>query len=323
MVNPPIKCEAWGRRPLACGCLGPSLKYLLRYGELGLKSSRVRGSMKTKLTRHITRLFQEGGGRCSFVEEEGRLFLESEDDRPPDLLRKAFGLVSFSLVRETSAKEEDVLDLCVELAKDRGSEVTTFAVRARRVGSHEYTSMEIARKVGSAVQAALPHLVVDLEHPDMEIFLEVRGEKAYVSSEIERGPGGLPLSTQGRVVALVEKLEGVLASWLMMKRGCWVVPAYLSQGNWARALATWNPDVRPHPIGDITEMSKVAQEEGAMGYVYPWTTPERTRGDLRPAFYPLMGLSSIEVEELRRTVLSPLHVGGATFLDSSGPGLRV
>ncbi|MDX1535039.1 MAG: hypothetical protein R3291_05415, partial [Thermoplasmata archaeon] len=58
-------------------------------------------------------------------------------------------------------------------------------------------------------------------------------------------------------------------------------------------------------IDALSEMAVVAQEAGALGFVYPWTSPRPEDGDLRPAFYPLIGLDRGRLEELRATVLGP------------------
>jgi thiamine biosynthesis protein ThiI len=285
------------------------VKYLLRWGEIGLKSSHVRREMKSRLVTNISRLFREEGGRCTFVEEGGRLFVESDHPKAYDILRRAFGVVSFSPVQETSSSIDDILQLARGTASSRVKQGTSFAVRARRVGDHPYTSMDLARGVGAAILSDHPELRVDLDEPDWEIHVEVRDEKAYIYTEVVVGPGGLPLGSQGKVVALVEEGRGVLASWLMMKRGCAVLPVFRKGEGWAKAIRRWDPDSSPCRIQSLEDMETIAQSEGALGYVYPWGVDEVREQDLRPAFYPLLGMSDENLEELRRRVLIPLGLG--------------
>ncbi|MFQ5837968.1 MAG: THUMP domain-containing protein [Thermoplasmata archaeon] len=282
------------------------MKYLLRYGEIGLKSSRVRRAMKERLMTNIARLFRHEGGRCSFREEEGRLFLESEFRGADEILARAFGLVSYSPVVETSSSLQDMMGVCVDAAGRHLPKGPSFAVRVRRVGSHTYTSMDIAREIGSAILSAFPELRVNLGNPDWEVFLEIREGRAYLYSEVLRGPGGLPLGTQGRVVAYVEEPEGVLAAWLMMKRGCSVTPVFQKEEKWSRALTYWDPELAGRKVDTLREMERVAESEGALGYVYPWDVDGVGKDDLRPAFYPLLGLSQDGLEKLRQEVLGPL-----------------
>lgn len=238
-------------------------------------------------------------------EEEGRLFVESEDPGVARLLGRTFGLVSFSRVWETGANLEAISAKALQLAGKARTERARFAVRSRRIGEHPFTSMDVGREVGSAILDRFPNLTVNLTAPDWEVHVEVRGEVAFLFTDVLPGVGGLPLGTQGKVVTLVETPEGTLASWLMMKRGCHVLPVYRGEEKWAASLRAWDPVIRWRSIESLDEMRGVAQEAGALGFVYPWVFPEFMQGDLRPAFYPLVGYDPARLESLRTTVLGP------------------
>ncbi|MFQ6012753.1 MAG: THUMP domain-containing protein [Thermoplasmata archaeon] len=281
------------------------MKFLLRYGEMGLKGRPVQAQWKRRLRDNIVRLFREHGAGAVVFEEEGRLFVESEHPAAPELLGRVFGLVSFSPIRETDAEIEAVSALAILLAGELRGEGPAFAVRTRRVGEHPFTSNDVARAVGAAILARFPELGVNLKGPDWEVHVEIRGEKAYLYADLLPGVGGLPLGTQGKVVTLAETPEGAMASWLMMKRGCYVLPVFRGDERWAATLRSWDPDVRWQAIESLAEMQEVAEAEGALGFVYPWTSSEASKEDLRPAFYPLMGLDPKRLEGLRATLLGP------------------
>jgi thiamine biosynthesis protein ThiI len=105
----------------------------------------------------------------------------------------------------------------------------TFRISARRADkSFPLVSPEVERRVGAAVVAAT-QAPVDLEAPEVEIGIEIQPGRALVFGETIPGPGGLPLSTQGRVVALLSNgIDSPVAAWLMMKRGCGVIPVHYS-----------------------------------------------------------------------------------------------
>jgi thiamine biosynthesis protein ThiI len=97
--------------------------------------------------------------------------------------------------------------------------------------------------------------MVDLSQKDpadardpVEIGVEVQTRRALVFGETIAGPGGLPLGSQGRVVVLMSSgIDSPVAAWLMMKRGCGVIPVHFSTGQAqteqvqaiARALNRW------------------------------------------------------------------------------------
>ncbi|AEM38044.1 rRNA (guanine-N(2)-)-methyltransferase [Pyrolobus fumarii 1A] len=65
----------------------------------------------------------------------------------------------------------------------------SFAVRAERVGEHEYTSLDIARVAGDAVINLVRSVYgerppVDLDHPHVIIAVDVMFDKLYVSIEL-------------------------------------------------------------------------------------------------------------------------------------------
>lgn len=281
------------------------MKFLLRYGEIGLKGRHVRGQMKKRLRENILRPLGDEDTGVKVSEEEGRLFVATDHPEGAGLLGRVFGLVSFSPVWETAADMEGISARAVRLAKTVRTRGPSFAVRARRVGSHPFTSADVGREVGSAILSSHPGLRVNLSAPDWEIHVEVRGPIAFLFTEILPGVGGLPLGTQGKVVSLVETPEGAMASWLMMKRGCYVLPVFRTEEQWAAGLRAWDSGLRWRSIDSLEEMHEVGDEVGAVGFVYPWSTPQKPKGDLRPAFYPLMGLDSGRLENLRLTVLGP------------------
>jgi thiamine biosynthesis protein ThiI len=65
---------------------------------------------------------------------------------------------------------------------------------------------------------------VNLEHPEVEIVVEVLPDETFVSLDRRPGPGGLPVGTSGTVAALLSGgIDSPVAAWRMLKRGCRVV----------------------------------------------------------------------------------------------------
>ncbi|MCE9581645.1 MAG: tRNA 4-thiouridine(8) synthase ThiI [Planctomycetes bacterium] len=99
---------------------------------------------------------------------------------------------------------------------------TSFACRARRMHKDfALTSEQINRELGAFVQGLFPAASVDLDTPDLEIFIEVVNREMLVYFRKEAGPGGLPAGTAGRVVTLLSGgIDSPVAAWRMIRRGC-------------------------------------------------------------------------------------------------------
>lgn len=83
-------------------------------------------------------------------------------------------------------------------------------------------SPEIDRDLGKYVQD-LTGARVDLEHPDLTIFLDVLPRGILIYFQEERGYGGLPVGASGVVMAMLSGgIDSPVAAWHMMKRGCQV-----------------------------------------------------------------------------------------------------
>lgn len=205
---------------------------LARYGEIGIKSAPVRRRFERVLQSNIEQAFESEGLDCVVQRLRGRFFLHSSDlARAARILRRIFGIVSLSPARVRSSKLEELLpEIAAYFAHLRANKpaARTFAIRPRRTGSHPYTSQDVGREGGSAVLAspAGEGFRVDLGKPDIELLVEVRDDKAYLYSEVIKGPGGLPVGSQGRVLVLLKDLHSLVAAWLMMKRGCTLVPLH-------------------------------------------------------------------------------------------------
>ena len=118
--------------------------------------------------------------------------------------------------------EPDVEAMAASIvATVRGRSARSFRISARRADKRfPVPSPEIERIVGRHVQAATGW-PVDLSHPDVVIHLEVVTNDAFFYFDRERGPGGLPTGTSGKVVCLLSGgIDSPVAAWRMIKRGC-------------------------------------------------------------------------------------------------------
>jgi tRNA uracil 4-sulfurtransferase len=289
---------------------------LVRYGELALKSPPVRREFERLLRRNILDQFVADGITGRLRSDRGHLYVEVDDGpRAIRALRRVFGVTSVSRVDEVATDRAAIRDRLIELAEPRLTAGASFAVRARRTGQHPFTSQELARDLGGDVleRFADRHLRVDLGHPDVELFVEVRGPATYLYFDRDEGPGGLPLGVAGHLVALVDGPRGALGAFLMMKRGCRVGIVSLPAGDpYARnVLARFDPlghreASEPERPAWTDAIARLADASHADGVVLPIGLDEfpaaRDAWGERVLFSPTVGLTDEEVESWWKSV---------------------
>lgn len=200
---------------------------IARYGEVALKSNRVRRRFESRLVNNIKASID-----AEVKINQARIYIFPNDfDDAIEKLERIFGIVSYSPAVSTKATFEDIEDTVSKYADKIAQEGlldenTRFAISCRRVGQHDFSSQEMAAFAGAVVVRKFSS-PVDLTNPELTIYLEIRDDDAYVFHEKIEGPGGLPLGTQGKVVSLVSSgIDSPVATYLMMKRGCKVIALY-------------------------------------------------------------------------------------------------
>jgi len=277
---------------------------LVRYAEMGLKSPGIRRYFEKVLTYNMMAALAQEHLEAFIESQYGRIFVTT--DRPNDtasVLRRVFGVSSLSFVRECVSTIPEVRKLALEVATPLLKDDSSFRVEARRNGTHPYTSMQLAAQAGEEIYEANRHrgVHVDLHHPQLTIYVEVRDRRAYVFSEYIDGPGGLPMGSQGKVVALIGSRRDALAAWMMMKRGCRAL--FIVQDEEAmRTLERWDPE----PRRVTGTPGKAAYVNKAQGVVVGWSLEDLAHAEEMnvdvPVYHPLVGMDEAEVERRLRDI---------------------
>lgn len=189
---------------------------LVRLGEVTLKG-RTRGRFERVLLRNIREALRAEGISAYVVREYGRIYVYAGREAL-EPLRRVFGIWSLSPALEV---RYETLEALLDAAKSFFKTAVAgkrFAVRARRVGAEGFTSIDLERLLGARL---LPYSSgVDLSNPEVTAHVEVRGNRAYLYTEVIPAHGGLPVGTEGKVLALVSGgFDSAVAAWYMLKRG--------------------------------------------------------------------------------------------------------
>jgi thiamine biosynthesis protein ThiI len=231
---------------------------LVAYGDLGVKSRAVRRRMTDLLAENVAAVLDDRGVATSVEARWARLFVHPEDPADTGAAARAaadvFGVVAARPCLTCEASLDAVVERLRAAAADHDAG-DSFAVRARRVGPddrHDFSARDVEREGGTAV-AAVSGAPVDLDAPVRTYRVEVREDTAFVSARAFDGPGGLPLGTQGRAVALVSGgIDSPVAAWETMRRGCAVVPLYVDLGDYG------GPDHRARAVETVRRLRRYA-----------------------------------------------------------------
>jgi thiamine biosynthesis protein ThiI len=199
---------------------------LARYSEIGLKSTPVRVRFENRLKDNIMSMLAADRIEALVTKSDARFYVEAEDiDAAAASMRRVFGIASISIAEVCTSDMKDICSKTAEYSLSRINEGESFAVKARREGNHTYKSIDVGREAGSAIFLANESkgVKVDLTNPDVIFYVEVRNNKAFIFGSSMRCHAGLPIGTQGKVIAEVRNERDVLSAWLMMKRGCKVI----------------------------------------------------------------------------------------------------
>jgi thiamine biosynthesis protein ThiI len=134
-------------------------------------------------------------------------------------VRRTFGVANFSLAGRSPLDLDAIAQAILRDLGDRSCR--TFRVSARRADKrYPLTSPQVEREVGGRIKEGRGW-TVDLDEPELDIRLELLTDQAFYFFAKDRGPGGLPTGTAGRVACLLSGgIDSPVASHRMMKRGC-------------------------------------------------------------------------------------------------------
>jgi thiamine biosynthesis protein ThiI len=197
---------------------------VVHYKELALKGKN-RSWFVQILIRNI-RAALAGLELVSVRSVMGRIEIELGAGAPPDEARarlsRVFGIANFSYAARAT---HDFAQLAGAITAALGTRhAESFRVSVRRTDKRfPLTSPQIEREVGGLIKQATGWRV-DLDHPALEINIEMLPDHSFFFFDKEPGAGGLPTGSSGRLVCLLSGgIDSPVAAYRMMRRGCTVL----------------------------------------------------------------------------------------------------
>ncbi|MBR1781694.1 MAG: tRNA 4-thiouridine(8) synthase ThiI [Oscillospiraceae bacterium] len=198
--------------------------FLLKMGEIVLKGLNRR-RFEDRLTGNLNRRLHRYGrfrvyGRQSTVYVEP-LEPACDMDGAWNAIQTVFGVVGLSRAKACEKDKDVFFETAKTYLYDQLMGARSFKVETKRADkTFPMTSIELSQYVGGLLDEAFPHLKVDVHHPDVTVYLEVRDYSGYVHGNPTPGAGGLPVGAGGRGVALLSGgIDSPVAAYMMAKRG--------------------------------------------------------------------------------------------------------
>lgn len=256
---------------------------LISYAEVALKGKN-RSFFEDALIARIETVLLNCTGSFRVLRYTGRIYVEAQDydfDETIEALQHVFGIVGIapailmkriektdgvpSALPDTDCIAEEVLhfmrEVYVETGRATAAHPMTFKVKCRRVDKkYPLTSMEVDAILGEKILDAFDAFTVDVHHPEILLHVELR-ENVFIYSDILKGPGGMPIGSNGKAMLLLSGgIDSPVAGYMVAKRGVHIeavyfhAPPYTSERakekvvDLARVIASYTGGVKLHVI---------------------------------------------------------------------------
>lgn len=205
---------------------------LIKYGEIALKGKN-RHIFESSLVKNICLAF--GSGVIVLEKQRGRIYLRLTEKGfwyYQELLSRVFGIIGFAeafrLPLDSNISE--IVEIIISCIRKLKNQSLTFCIDSRRsFKNFHLDSLEINKLIGKKVLQCFPSFKVDLNCPELTIFIEIRKEGVfgYTNFDYMKGSGGLPVGVGGRGLLLLSGgIDSPVAGWALLKRGMLIDAVY-------------------------------------------------------------------------------------------------
>ncbi|MGL5948376.1 MAG: tRNA uracil 4-sulfurtransferase ThiI [Aeromonas sp.] len=237
------------------------MKFIIKlFPEITIKSKSVRQRFTKMLQGNIRNVLRRFDDDARVRMDWDKLIVSSRNDQFHaqylDTLACIPGIQYFLEVKHSTFT--DLHDIFEQTRAVWGERLAgkTFCVRARRIGKHDFSSLELERYVGGGINQHCQTGGVRLKKPDVQINLEIENQDLYIISAVHHGMNGYPMATQEDVLSLISGgFDSGVASYQFIKRGCRVHYCFFNLGGAAHEIGVkqvayylWNKFGASHKV---------------------------------------------------------------------------
>ena len=240
--------------------------FLIKYAEIAIKGKN-RYLFEDALVKQMNIALSKIEGDYRVVKEQGRVYVfcpeEYDFEEAVAALKTVFGIVYICpvVIYEDKGFEQmrsDVVEYMKNVHPDYHGTFKVYTRRAKK--SYPVNSMEVSARIGESILDAFPEAKVDVHQPELTVSVEIR-EKIYVYSKSIKGPGGMPVGTNGKAMLLLSGgIDSPVAGYMIAKRGVKIeavyfhAPPYTSERakqkvvDLAKLVAKYSGPIRLHVV---------------------------------------------------------------------------
>ena len=197
---------------------------LCKLGEVVLKGLNRR-SFEQKLISNIRRRTNRFGN-FKIYSRQSTIYVEPQGEdcnvsAAYAACRQIFGIIAIARAVPCEKDKAAIFKTAKTYLGDALREAKSFKVESKRADkSFPMSSIQVSQWVGGALHDAFPHLTVDVHHPELTVYVEIREDAAYVHAPSQSAAGGLPIGMGGTAVSLLSGgIDSPVSSYMMAKRG--------------------------------------------------------------------------------------------------------
>lgn len=240
-------------------------KFIVKYfTEIMIKGDRAKRQMLSQLLMNLQKISKDISNEIVLKKFFDKIELITPLEFSSVLKEKLLQTPGIDQVLEAiQINEMDSLDkIKVEVNKYMSNEIIdkTFVIRAKRVGTQDFKSIDIEQTVGGYMLAHNKTKGVDLRNAEVTIKLELEHNKLNIITQKHQGLGGFPLGSQGEILSLMSGgFDSTVASYLSIKRGLKTHFIFFNLGGIAHEIGVkqvswylWNKFASSHRVSFIT-----------------------------------------------------------------------
>ncbi|MCR5300838.1 MAG: tRNA 4-thiouridine(8) synthase ThiI [Lachnospiraceae bacterium] len=206
--------------------------FLIKYAEIAIKGKN-RYVFEDALMHRMKLALKQAEGDFAVSKAQGRVYVDCNSEYDYDeviaALSRVFGINAICPVVKVEYEDFDKLsaDVVDYVREEYPDSTATFKVFARRANkAFPVHSTEMNSELGGAILDACPGMRVDVHNPEIELNVEVR-ESIFIYSKQIKGPGGMPVGTNGKAMLLLSGgIDSPVAGYMVAKRGVKIDAVY-------------------------------------------------------------------------------------------------